>query len=62
MEPVEGFNKNNEEIKIITLKNTVFGNAMPCDSSNNRRFAGNIASIISVERIIELGTTLPVCN
>jgi hypothetical protein len=45
---------------IRQLKNAVFWDVTPCSSCKNRRFGKSIASIIRVERISELATTLAV--
>jgi lambda repressor-like predicted transcriptional regulator len=42
----------------VTLKNAVFRNVTPCGSCKNWHLGGNIATIIRMTRIGELGTML----
>jgi hypothetical protein len=44
------------------MKNAVFWNIKRNGSFKNRKFEGNIASIIRVTRVVELGTTLAVTS
>jgi hypothetical protein len=46
----------------VTMKNAVFWDVIPCGSSKNRRFEERMGSIIGMERIGEIGTTLSVTN
>jgi hypothetical protein len=49
-------------VNMMSMKNAVVWDAMPCGASKNRRYVseGRIASIIRVTGIDELGTTLAV--
>jgi hypothetical protein len=46
----------------VTMKNAVFWDVATCGSCEIRHFGQRVASIISVDRINELGTTLAVTS
>jgi hypothetical protein len=46
----------------VTMKNALFWDVTPCASCMNRRFEENIASIIRMRRISELGTLAVQCT
>jgi hypothetical protein len=48
--------------QIVTTKDAIFWDVISCCSYKNQRFGGNIATIIRVNGISELGTTLAVTS